>query len=99
MPVSLFGSKYVFNLVDAIDDCPEFLVHFPTLLKYINVILFRIGEEFGLKLIYKKTFHEIFKDNHTDPEFNELLYRMRVITDDGVEFSVDEWDACGKYHY
>jgi mRNA (guanine-N7-)-methyltransferase len=26
-----FGHRYWFTLLDAIDDCPEFLVHFPTL--------------------------------------------------------------------
>jgi len=30
---SLFGSKYFFKLEDAIDDCPEYLVHFPTFIK------------------------------------------------------------------
>ena len=28
-----FGSKYWFHLEDAIDDCPEYLVHFPTFQK------------------------------------------------------------------
>jgi len=29
-----FGSKYWFQLEDAIDDCPEYLVHFPTFQRY-----------------------------------------------------------------
>lgn len=27
----IFGHKYWFCLEDAIDDCPEYLIHFPTL--------------------------------------------------------------------
>jgi mRNA (guanine-N7-)-methyltransferase len=28
-----YGAKYWFELTDAIDDCPEYLVHFPSLQK------------------------------------------------------------------
>lgn len=31
----IFGHQYRFALADAIDDCPEYLIHFPTLIKYI----------------------------------------------------------------
>jgi hypothetical protein len=31
-PVPLFGAKYSFHL-EGVVDCPEFLVHFPTLVK------------------------------------------------------------------
>ena len=32
-PIRAFGHKYDFRLMDAIDDCAEYLVHFPTLIK------------------------------------------------------------------
>ena len=31
----LFGHRYRFDLMDAIDDCPEYLIHFPTLVKHV----------------------------------------------------------------
>ncbi|KAI8804025.1 guanine-N(7)-methyltransferase domain-containing protein [Cladochytrium replicatum] len=30
----VFGHEYVFDLVDAIDHCPEYLVHFPTFQRF-----------------------------------------------------------------
>jgi mRNA (guanine-N7-)-methyltransferase len=32
LPLPLFGAKYNFHL-EGVVDCPEFLVHFPTLIK------------------------------------------------------------------
>ena len=47
-----YGIKYNFFLADAIDDCPEYLIHFPT--------LFKICHKNGLKLVQKKNFHDFF---------------------------------------
>ena len=33
----LFGAKYDFHL-EGVVDCPEFLVHFPTLVKWVQTI-------------------------------------------------------------
>jgi hypothetical protein len=30
-----FGAKYTFSLEDAIDDCPEYLVHFTVFKRYV----------------------------------------------------------------
>jgi mRNA (guanine-N7-)-methyltransferase len=48
----LFGAKYNFHL-DGVVDCPEFLVHFPTLTK--------LAKKFGLELISKERFAELFE--------------------------------------
>ncbi|XP_055638639.1 mRNA cap guanine-N7 methyltransferase [Toxorhynchites rutilus septentrionalis] len=50
----LFGAKYNFQL-DGVVDCPEFLVHFPTLTK--------LALKFGLKLVEKKRFDEFYEES------------------------------------
>jgi len=85
---SLFGSKYYFKLEDAIDDCPEYLVHFPT---FIN-----IAKEYGLELILQKDFHE-FYNYYIQYESNiDLFKRMKVLDLNG-NFSKEEWEVAGIY--
>lgn len=50
----LFGAKYNFQLHGVVD-CPEFLVHFPMLVK--------LARKFGLELVMKSTFAEYSKQN------------------------------------
>ncbi|KAF9571781.1 mRNA cap guanine-N7 methyltransferase [Mortierella alpina] len=83
-----FGAKYWFHLEDAIDDCPEYLVHFPTFQK--------LAEEYGLELIYNKKFHQVYEEASQELDFNQLLYRMNVISEDG-NLSAEEWEAANIY--
>ncbi|KAJ9067667.1 mRNA cap guanine-N7 methyltransferase [Entomophthora muscae] len=89
----IFGHKYWFCLEDAIDDCPEFLIHFPTLQK--------IAAEYKLELIFKKGFHEIYEAFCQHEEYNELLYRMNVISDPSNThdplIDPEQWEAAGIY--
>lgn len=50
----LFGAKYNFQLHGVVD-CPEFLVHFPMLVK--------LARKYGLELVMKATFGEYFKQH------------------------------------
>lgn len=50
----LFGAKYNFQL-DGVVDCPEFLVHFPMLIK--------LALKFGLRLVEKKRFDEFYAES------------------------------------
>ncbi|KAG0228801.1 mRNA cap guanine-N7 methyltransferase [Actinomortierella wolfii] len=84
----LFGAKYWFHLEDAIDDCPEYLVHMPTFKK--------LAGEYGLELVYNKKFHEVYQEASKEPELRELLYRMNVIQDN-AHLSEDEWEAANIY--
>lgn len=61
----LFGAKYQFHL-EGVVDCPEFLVHFPTLVK--------LGRKHGLNLIRRSTFAEYYKE--TLSQGRQLLQRM-----------------------
>lgn len=53
-PPPLFGAKYEFHL-EGVVDCPEFLVHFPTLVK--------LCRKHGLKLERKTTFADYYKES------------------------------------
>lgn len=64
----LFGAKYNFSL-EGVVNCPEFLVHFPTLIK--------VAKKFGLKLIKKEKFLEFFE--RMKDEGRQLLYNMKSL--------------------
>ncbi|EDW63661.1 mRNA cap guanine-N7 methyltransferase [Drosophila virilis] len=61
----LFGAKYQFHM-EGVVDCPEFLVHFPTLVK--------LGRRHGLQLVRRSTFAEYFRE--TMSQGRQLLQRM-----------------------
>lgn len=50
----LFGAKYNFQL-EGVVDCPEFLVHFPMLIK--------LARKFGLEFVMKERFEDFYKSN------------------------------------
>ncbi|XP_017494164.1 PREDICTED: mRNA cap guanine-N7 methyltransferase, partial [Rhagoletis zephyria] len=64
-PPPLFGAKYQFHL-EGVVDCPEFLVHFPTLVK--------LCRKHGLKLERKTTFADYYKESLE--KGRQLLQRM-----------------------
>uniref|UniRef100_A0A182QNZ8 mRNA cap guanine-N(7) methyltransferase n=1 Tax=Anopheles farauti TaxID=69004 RepID=A0A182QNZ8_9DIPT len=64
----LFGAKYNFQL-DEVVNCPEFLVHFPTLEK--------LALKHGLRLVEKKRFEELF-DVHLSRK-QGLLEKMQAL--------------------
>lgn len=64
----LFGAKYKFHL-EGVVDCPEFLVHFPTLLK--------LCKKYGLKLVMKETFADYF--NKCLEHGKGLLHKMQAL--------------------
>ncbi|PVU85361.1 hypothetical protein BB560_007047 [Smittium megazygosporum] len=84
----VFGRKYVYSLVDAIDSCPEYLVHFPTFKK--------LALEYDLKLVKKQPFHEFYNESITHRAHIDLLYRMKVVEENKKTISLDEWEAIGK---
>ncbi|XP_055844132.1 mRNA cap guanine-N7 methyltransferase [Episyrphus balteatus] len=65
---TLFGAKYQFHL-EGVVDCPEFLVHFPTLVK--------LCRKHGLQLARKSTFAEYYKEFFD--EGRSLLERMQAL--------------------
>ncbi|KAI8872828.1 mRNA capping enzyme, large subunit [Ramicandelaber brevisporus] len=92
-----FGCKYYFTLVDAVEDCAEYLVHFPSFEK--------IAREFGLTLLFKKSFHEYYQSALKHSHNKQLLYNMRVILDshqaantgEPAHMTPDEWECANIY--
>ncbi|KAL7639958.1 UNVERIFIED_CONTAM: hypothetical protein RMT77_009371 [Armadillidium vulgare] len=67
---SLFGDTYNFFL-EGVVNCPEFLVHFPTLV--------RICKKYDLELVYNKSFEELYETGVKDRENRSLLFRMKAL--------------------
>ncbi|KAJ1915601.1 mRNA cap guanine-N7 methyltransferase [Mycoemilia scoparia] len=93
----VFGHKYWFTLKDALDDCPEYLVHFPTFIK--------LAREYGMELLYRTPSHQYYMETISTPQLNNLkgqnyrnlLFRMNVIDEMGRGPSPDEWEVTGLY--
>ncbi|KAI9164259.1 mRNA cap guanine-N7 methyltransferase [Blastocladiella emersonii ATCC 22665] len=83
----VYGHEYHFKLVDAIDDCPEYLVHWPSFTK--------LAREYGLEVMDRTNFHAFFQRNAD--RFRDLLVRMKVLTTAKPSVSPDEWEAIGLY--
>ncbi|KAJ1569517.1 mRNA cap guanine-N7 methyltransferase [Cladochytrium tenue] len=84
----IFGHRYNFELADAIDDCPEYLFNFPTMIE--------LARKNGLELVYKRDFHQLFTEEIKMDRNLDLLYRMNVLDERGT-ISADEWEASGLY--
>ncbi|CDO74870.1 hypothetical protein BN946_scf185004.g20 [Trametes cinnabarina] len=82
----IFGHRYWFYLKDAVDDVPEYVVHWENFVQ--------LAAEYGLHPNYKKEFHDIFDEHHEHEEFGELLQRMRVV--DAVGESQMDEDQVGS---
>lgn len=96
-----FGERVWFSLRDAIDNCPEYLVHMPTLVK--------LAEEYGLKLVLKMGFDEFYRWKlFGDVESgNQWQHRSkagwarnmfeRMMGAPLSEFPVDDWEVACLY--
>ncbi|KAH0608666.1 uncharacterized protein H6S33_001800 [Morchella sextelata] len=85
-----WGWRYSFFLEEAVEEVPEYVVPWEA---------FRaIAEDYSLELIYKKPFHDIWKEEREDRDLKVLAERMGVVGRDGT-FAIDDeqWDACGFY--
>ncbi|KAA1064188.1 mRNA cap guanine-N7 methyltransferase [Puccinia graminis f. sp. tritici] len=86
----VYGNRYSFYLEDAVEDIPEYLVLWEPFV--------RLAQEYGLKLVYKKGFHELFQIERANPSYKNLLYKMRVTNSEGnLVIPNDQWEATGIY--
>ncbi|KAJ1965290.1 mRNA cap guanine-N7 methyltransferase [Dispira parvispora] len=88
-PFALFGHCYRFTLRDAVDDCPEYLVHFKTFVA--------MAAEYGLQLLENRPFHEFYAHHMNNPRAVELIHRMQVVSPQHPELSAEEWEVAGLY--
>lgn len=103
----LFGHRYWFYLKDAVDDVPEYIVHWDHLVQYALfprtkyasslTSCFRMATEYDLYPTYMKEFHEVFSENQEHAEFGPLLQRMKVVDANGEsQMDEDQWEAASK---
>jgi mRNA (guanine-N7-)-methyltransferase len=92
-PTQPFGIRYRFTLDENVEDCPEYLVHFPT--------FERIAKEYGLALLLHMNFHAFVDAFALQAEaparYRELFQRMKVLDPEGGTISPEEWDAAYLY--
>jgi mRNA (guanine-N7-)-methyltransferase len=101
-----FGFRYWFWLKDAVENVPEYIVHWDHFVRYVpltslSVIAdpsFRLASEYNLELKYHKEFHDIFAEFSDHSEFGPLMQRMKVVNPDG-ESQMDElqWEAASEF--
>ena len=90
-----YGWRYHYSLQEAVD-APEFIVPFEA---------FRaLAEEYGLELLYRKGFREVYEDESEDRELGMLAERMGVRSRDrsapnkGCLVGDEEMEAAAFYH-
>ena len=90
-----YGWKYHYSLEEAVN-APEYVVPWEG---------FRaLAEDYGLELMYRKGFREVFEDESGDRDLGMLAERMGVMSRDrsagkgGLLVSEEEMEAAGFYH-
>lgn len=87
-----WGWRYSFFLEEAVEEVPEYVVPWEA---------FRaIAEDYNLELVYKKPFHDIWKEEKDDRDLKILSERMGV-TDRSGKFLLgdEEWEGCGMLFF
>ncbi|KLT41949.1 guanine-N(7)-methyltransferase [Cutaneotrichosporon oleaginosum] len=86
----LYGHEYRFYLEDAVEDVPEYIVDWDNFVA--------LAREYGLELIYRKTFNDILQEEQGSRDFGPLLGRMGVINESGESaMDSDQWEAANLY--
>jgi len=86
----LYGHRYSFFLQDAVEDVPEYVVHWDHFVQ--------LAAEYGLHPTYKKEFHDVFEEFQEHSEFKPLLQRMNVVDSNGeTEMDEGQWEAANIY--
>ncbi|ORY78407.1 mRNA capping enzyme-domain-containing protein [Leucosporidium creatinivorum] len=87
---SLFGHRYTFFLQDAVEEVPEYVVYWEGFVE--------LAAEYGLQLTFHEDFQRIFVEERQDPQFAELLTKMKVVDWQGeTEMTMDQWEAATLY--
>lgn len=105
----VYGHRYWFYLRDAVDDVPEYVVHWDHFVRSVTMgVQLRLvlmccfftstAAEYGLHPVYMKEFHEVFSDNQEHADFGPLLERMKVVDSNGEsQMDEDQWEAASEY--
>jgi mRNA (guanine-N7-)-methyltransferase len=86
----LFGHKYWFYLQDAVENVPEYVV------KWDNFV--QMAAEYGLHVVYKEEFHDVFSEHREHAEFGPLMVKMKVVDANGESaMDEDQWEAASGF--
>lgn len=91
--IPMFGAEYVFNLIESVDNCPEYLVH--------PAVLTALFDENKCDLIETKPFHDYYHECMTSYPtmkklFSDLLVRLGL---ENAEMTPDEWHVISLYSF
>jgi mRNA (guanine-N7-)-methyltransferase len=88
----VFGHRYRFFLRDAVDDVPEYVVHWKNFVE--------MAREVGLHEVYRKEFHEVYQEHCEHETYGPLLVKMKVQNEDGEShMDEDQWEAASEYSF
>lgn len=60
---------------------------------------FSLANEYKLRLVYKKAFHEVLTEEQNSRDFGGLLRKMGVINEIGASaMDGDQWEAASGLH-
>ena len=87
-----YGQQYKFYLEDAINDCPEYMVHIETLTSY--------AQQYGLRLRYIANFSQFYQQYRE--KYSALMNRMmKNLSKNQREYGhimpAEEWEVCTLY--
>ena len=91
--IPAFGARYVFDLVDAVDHCPEYLVH-PTVMS----LLFK---KYNCDLVETYEFPEYYAHSiEKEPQMKELyLDLLRRLEMSNTAMTPEEWEVVSLYSF
>lgn len=91
LPSSPFGVQYTFDLVEAIESCPEYLVHLPTLSALLAA--------YDMELVAATPMHTFLLQHAAHNEYARLLRHMNALGNEEKERppTQDEWDVVSVY--
>jgi mRNA (guanine-N7-)-methyltransferase len=88
-PRPAFGHRYRFFLRDAVDDVPEYVVRWQTLVA--------LAAEQGLHPVYHEEFHQVYAEHADHAEYGPLLVRMKVQDAQGEsQMDEEQWEAASE---
>jgi len=87
---AVYGQRYWFYLQDAVEDVPEYVVHWQAFEE--------LARQYGLQRVYKEEFQEIYRQENGHPEYGPLLEKMKVVDAEGAsQMDDDQWEAANIY--
>ncbi|KLO18784.1 guanine-N(7)-methyltransferase [Schizopora paradoxa] len=86
----IFGQRYYFYLRDAVEDVPEYVVHWDNFVQ--------MASEYKLEVQYRSEFHDVYAEHCDHEEYGPLLQRMKVVDAKGEsQMDEEQWDAANVY--